>query len=242
MICKLCHCEKKLCKSHIIPELAYKSLYDDKHKIKVISNYQNKLPPIQKGLRELLLCKDCEEHLNEYEKYFNHAWFRNNIIPDCLSDELYTISGLDYQRFKLFHISILWRACIASREEFNRVNLTKEHEERLRQLILSNKPGTPNQYSIFGYVLVFPGNKVVKPLIVPPEQMELYNIPGFHFVFGGCIWHYLLSNDVDLDQFPYVLKNDGVLHMLRVNAKEYEPVMSLMRERLNRGWRLKKNK
>ena len=237
MKCKLCHLDKKLCKSHIIPESAYGSIYDDKHRVLEVSNLQKELPKHQKGLREPLLCKDCEQHLNKYESYFADMWFRNQLIPTHLSEELKTISGLDYKRFKLFHMSILWRAGIASREEFASVKLG-DYEERLRQLILTDDPGDPNQYSVFGYILVFPKNyKVIHSLLIPPVEVDLFNVPSFHVTFGGCVWHYFLSNDLDLNQFPFILKDDGILHMLRQEVDQYEPVMDLMRERNKRGWK-----
>jgi hypothetical protein len=238
MKCKLCHLDKKLCESHIIPESAYGSLYDDKHRFLQVPNFQNKLPKLQKGFYEHLLCEDCEQHLNKYESYFADIWFRNQLIPTHLPGEVSIISGLDYKRFKLFHMSILWRAGIASRKEFDNVKLG-DHEERLRQLILADDPGNPNQYSVFGYILVFPKNyKVIHPLLMPPEEMELDSVPGFHFIFGGCVWHYLLSNNVDLNKFPFILKDDGILHMLRLEVDQYEPVMDLMRKRNKRGWRV----
>jgi hypothetical protein len=133
-------------------------------------------------------------------------------------------------------MSILWRAGIASRKEFVNVKLSN-HEELLRQLILDDNPGDPNQYSIFGYILVFPNNnQVCHSLLIQPVEVELYNVPGFHVVFGGCIWHYLLSNDVDLNQFPFILKDDGILHMLRIEVDKNKWIMDLMRERNKRGW------
>ena len=236
MKCKLCHLDKKLCKSHIIPESAYGSIYDDKHRVLEVSNLQKELPKHQKGLREPLLCKDCEQHLNKYESYFADKWFQNQLIPTRMSEEMLTINGLDYNLFKLFHMSILWRAGIASRQEFDNVKLD-DHEELLRQLILDDDPGDPNQYSVFGYILVFPNNyKVIKPLLIPPVEVELDNVPGFHVVFGGCVWHYLLSNDLDLNQFPFILKDDGILHMLRIEVDQNKWIMDLMRERNKRGW------
>ncbi|MHC4259419.1 MAG: hypothetical protein ACYSTF_03245 [Planctomycetota bacterium] len=236
MKCKLCHLDKKLCQSHIVPESAYGSLYDNKHRFYEVSNVQKKLPILQKGLRESLLCKGCEQHLNKYESYFADTWFQNQLIPTHVSKEISTIGGLDYKRFKLFHMSILWRAGITSRKEFVNVNLSN-HEERLRQLVLDDDPGDPNQYSVFGYILVFPSDRVCNSLLIQPVEVDLFNVPGFHVTFGGCVWHYLLSDNIDLNQFPFILKDDGNLHMFRIEVDQYDPVMDLMRERINQGWK-----
>ena len=113
MKCKLCHFEKKLCQSHIIPESAYGSLYDDKHRFKEVSNIQKKLTIHQKGLRECLLCDECEQRLNKYDSYFADLWYQNNAAPSNADQELICISDIEYHRFKLFHMSVLWRAGVA---------------------------------------------------------------------------------------------------------------------------------
>ncbi len=239
MRCKLCQEDKILCQSHIVPESAYGPIYDGQHRFFEVTNMKEYLRPLQKGLRESLLCGDCEQHLNKYESYFANTWFQNSLIPTHASNEITTIEGLDYHLFKLFHMSILWRAGIASREEFANVNLG-QHEEDLRKLILYDKPGNPNQYGIFGYILVFPGNyQVCHSLLIQPVEVDFYHVTGFHIIFGGCVWHYFLANDIDLNQFPFVLKEDGILHMLRIEVDQYDPVMDLMKERHNRGWKRK---
>ena len=68
--CKLCGEEKKLLKSHIIPEFMYKPLYDGNSRFKCISTAP-KIPtmPKQKGDWERLLCKECELHISKFEGY-----------------------------------------------------------------------------------------------------------------------------------------------------------------------------
>ena len=68
--CALCQKESELKRSHIIPEFLYKAMYDDKHSFHVLSSVPE-LPDsmVQKGLRELLLCGDCETHISCFERY-----------------------------------------------------------------------------------------------------------------------------------------------------------------------------
>ncbi|OAI17660.1 hypothetical protein A1507_10455 [Methylomonas koyamae] len=82
MECKLCKLPKDLQKSHIIPKFIYKPLrVDTKSMQRLSKNYSDekkykKCKPIQDGLKERLLCFDCEQLLNnKYEKYFKTAWF-----------------------------------------------------------------------------------------------------------------------------------------------------------------------
>jgi hypothetical protein len=50
------------------------------------------------------------------------------------------INGLDYAMFKLFHLSVLWRAGVSTREEFRNVKLGS-HEDVIRQMLLRDDPG-----------------------------------------------------------------------------------------------------
>jgi hypothetical protein len=237
MKCKLCHLDKQLCQSHIVPESAYGSLYDNKHRFYEVSNVQ-KIPPIlQKGLREPLLCEECEQHLNKYDSYFADLWYQNDAVPSDADRELISIHNIDYHRFKLFHMSVLWRAGVASREEFAAVNLGV-HEQELRKLILADNPGDPKQYAVFGYFLASPdGCQVYQALLAQPVAVDLNDLPGFHFVFGGCAWHYILASSIDTEQYPFILQEDGSLHLMRVYIDQYDPVMDLMKERINQGWK-----
>ena len=237
MLCKLCHIEKKLCQSHIIPESAYGSLYDDKHRFFAVSNIQKKFNVLQKGLREPLLCEECEKHLNKYDRYFADLWYLNGAAPSISKQELITIDNIEYHRFKLFHMSILWRAGVASRDEFLAVDLG-QHEEKLRNLILGDNPGDPTQYAIFGYVLASPNDcHVYQSLLAEPVAVDLNHLQGFHFVFGGCAWHYVLASNIDLNEYPFILQEDGTLNLLRVFIDQYDPVMDLMKERIRHGWK-----
>lgn len=238
MYCKLCSRERKLCQSHVVPESAYGPLYDRKHRFFEVANTQEKLRPLQKGLRERLLCEDCEQHLNKYDRYFADVWYQDGVAPKNALQELITIEGLDYHHFKLFHMSVLWRAGVASRDEFSQVQLG-EHERILRNLILNDEPGSEREYPFFGLLLVFPpGNRVCQSLVAQPVCAKLFNVPGFHFIFGGCVWHYTLTSSLDFRQFPFAFMPKGALHLLRVEIDQYDPVMEIFKQRLNSGWRV----
>src|SRR5436190_2368333 len=75
--CRLClQFVPKLRNSHIIPEFFYKLIYDAKHQFNVFSDTDS--PPgrlEQKGLREYLLCGDCEQKLGRWEKYVKELLF-----------------------------------------------------------------------------------------------------------------------------------------------------------------------
>lgn len=68
--CRLCGASDRLQNSHVLPEFIYENLYDPKHRFLDLGSSNEKILKIQqKGLREKLLCGDCEMHLCKYESY-----------------------------------------------------------------------------------------------------------------------------------------------------------------------------
>ena len=126
MICYLCKKKSELKKSHIIPEFVYKDLYDSKHRFHVLSTLKETPRPIeQKGIKEKLLCGSgkCEQQLSIYEKYAKEVLMGGVEITVKDEGDIIFVSDVDYQKFKLFQLSILWRASICNDKMFSRVEL-----------------------------------------------------------------------------------------------------------------------
>ncbi len=64
----------------------------------------------------------------------------------------------DYATFKLFHLSVLFRASVSSLSTFQEVNLGALHEERIRQMLLNEDPGKDWEYPILGFAVL---NKIM---------------------------------------------------------------------------------
>ncbi len=67
-VCKLCRKSAKLSFSHILPEFLFAPIYDDLHRTMLVSSSE-KEKLVQKGVREYLLCQECETKLSRYEGY-----------------------------------------------------------------------------------------------------------------------------------------------------------------------------
>src|SRR5574337_1403481 len=110
MPCALCGEPHQLANSHIIPEFLYKSLYDELHRFHVLSlipDQGNSLK--QKGIREPLLCQGCEQKFSVWERYASLALEGGVDLTYRRERNLVYISGLDYAKFRLFQLSIVWR-------------------------------------------------------------------------------------------------------------------------------------
>src|SRR5690554_1024049 len=123
-VCLLCEESRELCNSHIIPEFVYKALYDDKHRFHTLS-VSGSAPPSygQKGLRERLLCASCETQLSVHERYVNLLFTGQTQINVSRKGSLIEVNGIDYRHFRLFGMSILWRAHVSNLPFFAAVDL-----------------------------------------------------------------------------------------------------------------------
>jgi hypothetical protein len=131
-------------------------------------------------------------------------------------------SGLAYAPFKLFHLSILWRASVSNLEEFQAVALGP-HEERLRMMILTGTPGTPDEYRLSASILLRPASRRVHSGVIGVPAATRHD-GGWMYtsVYGGCIWHWFVSRDVSVD-VP-VLQADGTLRMVVIGVDDVPAV------------------
>jgi hypothetical protein len=132
----LCLAQRDLCKSHIIPEFAYKPLYDEDHKMIAFQPSEVDQPwKEQKGFRDRLLCLECEAFLNKsYEDPFNQFWFTRRTLDGRPDQEAALLHGIPYGTFKLFHLSVLWRSSVCKNPVFGRVALGPHNDRIWREI------------------------------------------------------------------------------------------------------------
>lgn len=154
MKCCLCLQEKNLLKSsHIIPDFMYRDLFDEKHRlVKTMGVDVSGAKKIQTGEKERnILCQKCDnEMLGSLEEYACRALFtgkgkdiknistQNQLHPDGVLTSTYC-QNLNYTKFKLFLLSILWRASISKLDFFKQVQLGPI-KESIRKMIFENRP------------------------------------------------------------------------------------------------------
>lgn len=190
-ICCLCQLDRKLCYSHIIPEFLYETLYNDENKLMGINGRGNKgWKPLQVGIREYLLCLDCEQLLNDkYEKPFLKQWR----LPDRIAQDSTHSAVYDFASFKLFHLSILFRSSVSSLPTFHEVNLGA-HEERIRQMLLSGDPGHVWEYPILAFIVLNGRGEVERRLISCPISGRYEGHLAYGQIYGGAMWWISVSS------------------------------------------------
>ncbi len=192
MECSLCQREAKLCDSHIIPEFMYKPVYDSKHRMHSVSSSPDKPTSYeQKGLREKLLCSDCEQYLGRFENYAKRTLTGENKVSWTARRNY--VEGFDYHKFKLFQMSLLWRAGISGLPFFSDVSLGP-HEERLRRMILAEDAGEPHEYGCIIYALLRGDNKLSDDIVFQPGCRKMEGHTFYRFLMYGLWWLFVVSS------------------------------------------------
>jgi hypothetical protein len=224
--CALCLCVKPLCKSHVVPEFCYKPAYDAKHRLveyDPVTKQKTGLP--QKGLYCPLLCADCERLINDkYERPFLNYWQNGEVLAQLATEELVVLDGIDYAKFKLFHLSVLFRANASTLSNFADIQLGS-HAETIRQMVLSGDCGDHSQYPILCSAICDNRGEILFALVGPGHMIDWDGAKGFCFTFCGCEWRYMLALDEITEYRGYCLQPNGTLPVI----KEYPSSLSYYR-------------
>lgn len=193
MRCALCLSDEALKNSHIIPEFLYRSVYDEKHRLHQISADPNERNLyLQKGLREPLLCGQCEQRFSPWERYVSLLLNGGVDVGVQQEGKRLHLSKLDYSKLKLFQLSVLWRAGVSKLPAFSQVELGP-HEERIRKMLLSNEPGSTETYGCLMFILMNE-HELVRDLVVPPTWARLDGRKAYRFILGGLVFLYVVAN------------------------------------------------
>lgn len=226
MACKLCNKDRPLRESHIFPEWLYKPLYDDKHQFFVLSTDVKKRKGTRpKGIYEILLCDECEQRFSKWEGYARDVFYKLplKVVED---NRAVVFSGLQYHLFKLFQMSLIWRASITSRPEVHRINLGP-HTERIRKMLFEDNPGDIHEY---GSILMLPalGQELMQQFLYPPERLptKIDGHSAYRAVFGGLFWLFIVSSHSNRIPHEVFMSKNGNLPIFKVGG----PAVRFMQE------------
>lgn len=230
-ICKLCQQENQLRRSHILPEFMYQNVYDENPRrfytlnidLDNISRSTKKIE--QKGIREFLLCEQCEGLISKYEKYAAETIYAKNngntayiveayeINDGKITHYLYDYAGFSYKDFKLFLLSIFWRILIS--ECFTDIKGEEQMLEHLRISILSENPLEYDDFGCLVQVIKYNQDELVSKLILSPfltnnEDSLILNqlIDGFMYSF------YFNSKSCPTNLKDFFLNEDGTMKIV----------------------------
>jgi hypothetical protein len=185
--CALCKQQTELCKSHIVPELVYKhsNMFDESSKTPSLQQYTVNLDDLKgtpkerrifTGAWEYLLCRKHEDIFRDFESYVSKVTYakssdgslseRLTPIKTLERERLSVFENIEYKPFKLYFLSILWRASVSSHFMFKDFEMFADEEEKLRQMLLDENPGLINYW----YISI----EAVSPKVISPNSKLLF--------------------------------------------------------------------
>lgn len=228
--CLLCGKRAKLLKkSHVIPSFMYKGLFDETSRMMFMPiSDQSKAKYIQTGYYDkYVLCGDCDNALiGRIEKYAAAILYGGSIKDRPSMEKGYvnpemdiiTISGLSYTTFKLFILSILWRAHISWNKFFEKISVP-DLEPDLRRMLLNNDAGFEDHFrvALMG-IKGYDGDLV--NFMPNPDMRRGEELNIAHFIIGGVIYFVELIPKSGFVLFDdYTIRNTGELKVPIVSGE-----------------------
>lgn len=228
MACVLCQKDRELKESHILSRFIYKPLKKLEGKMYVLSEAPSqKSRPIQDGVKDYLLCGECEAQRNKGETYFSNKWHRGELFGQ---NNPYIIERLDYSKFKLFLMSTLFMAGVSDDPLFEEVKLTPMSFKKLRQMVDAGDPGEPDEYGCSIRMLeakeIDPRTLIGKAVTIQESGVRIHR-----FLFGGFSLGFIESEGMDIGQdvkATYITK-DGSILIRKKKVQDLEYLMDTFR-------------
>jgi hypothetical protein len=198
-VCKLCDEKAALVQSHVIP----RAFFDAKgsEPLKLISNIEGRYPrrsPI--GVYDRIVCNACEKGFANYDSY------AAKILLQSIGEyqrveyrgELIALRGpkIDYRLLKLFAISVLWRAAVASHDFYNRVQLGP-FEARAKEMLRSRDPGDSEEFAVWWAVFDIES----PPAIMDPFRERYEGVTTYRIYFGKVVGYIKVDRRPTPDPF-----------------------------------------
>lgn len=263
-ICQLCLKEKKLIKAHIFPDFLYKYIFEEKHKLQLLS-FDKTVKENHKKIQgktiytgeydEDILCKDCDnEIIGKYESigantlsiiynYFGLKPFKSDDKYYLRIDSLMPIlrntyflfsqqtiskqkttytnfTNIDYSKFKMFLLSILFKVAISKRE-FSKDIIIGNQVDNLRKLLTNNQQIAELSFPIiiqsFNHIYNIPKKGILMPILIKEK-----NYMCVKFYIPGLLVTIFLNTIVDEQGTfsEYILKENGSIKIIHMRKKD----------------------
>jgi hypothetical protein len=106
------------------------------------------------------------------------------------------LQNVDGRTLRIFFLSLLWRAAATNLREFSQVEISPDHMDQLRHMILS---GTAEPYKFFPAQLIQLSTRGMQhnysPIVTTKQipaagEHQSYNVPILRFYFDGLVTHF----------------------------------------------------
>lgn len=196
--CALCLKTRKLEKSHIIPNSAFKPIKRELSGkvITVIDDKDTWVKYTNDSWWEYLLCSDCEDIFEKYETYSLGILKGAKKIEKVVHEQGVTFKNINYGEFKLFLTSVLWRASVSKQDVFSKVILHPSWAEEARLSLLNKKALPPLKLGCKLSKLndPVPGGtfteESLQQFVISPIPRRNRRTVSFLFAYSGYLFEY----------------------------------------------------
>ncbi len=234
-ICKLCLKRRKLIKkSHVFPQLLYKGKFDEKNRLNLICSsdiFKKKF--IQSGIYQSnLLCDECESKLSGIERYAYNNLFSFLSQKENLQKmdnnskfihEPFRIQclNIDYNSFKLFLESLLWRASVSNHPFFKNLKIEQCHEEELRISLDNSKVLAPDKFPCV--VITHCKSDVC---IDDFFHVNTFKKGLVHFHIGSFIFLYYVSKEPCKESLDCAIKEENKMNIVKIPIEKWHNLIN----------------
>ncbi len=221
--CKFCGQDRPLVKSHIIPRCFYE-----------IKTFRPKVPSILSDSRDLkprrrpigiydtrLFCQICEKKFMSYDDYACKLLLEKRHLRKTLRDvdgqvvaDYY--ESYDYDKLKLFFISVLFRAGLSDDFFFQHVKLGP-YVKILKKAIDIGNPLSLDEFAVF---LAYYGEVRSGPVFFPPDTQRIEGVKFYHLHLGRVVFYIKVDKGLTpADLMPFILKPVTKLFLIRLKLR-----------------------
>ena len=172
----------------------------------------------------------CEIKIKTFEDYVRDFIFddkRIGLNKNETSNRIY-YKNIDYQKFKKYLLSILWRASVSSIQMFSKIKLIEADEDKIRSILMNRDTCEPY---FFGCEIIEFYNEEMEKLnkkidyktILMQPFLYKHKLKNFIFVYAGYIWKYYLNDVLLLNETlkTNMLNTSGNMIVLKKSIYEY---------------------
>lgn len=208
MTCAFCDQEKLLRQSHVIPLGIWRLKDNDSGFLEVSTESNLKPRRINKGWHQQLLCDDCEKYFGREFDDFGRNFFASvsAATPITLGPNAayFEFADVDANKLKLFVLSVLWRASVATKEPFAEFKLLPQQEQKLKEMLLHKDAGGTFDFATAIFQYTDDGRNLHRIAVAPRLFRESGCVRYAEIQFNEFACRVNVSNQQDKARFDQV--------------------------------------
>lgn len=182
---------------------------------------------VQKGLREKLLCDNCEQLFSKWERYSYSVLFDDEAKLLSRTEKRIHLNEIDYPKFKLFLLSLLWRMSVAKGDFWKEVGLGPL-EDRLRHCLLTSNPLSSDDFPCLLCPILIDGN-YDQGWLMPPDKTRVNGHTVYRIIINGILFCFFASSHAGkLGLGRYSINEQGEIKLMVEEARQMPYVSQIL--------------